>query len=97
GFAKKVFFFPGVEGQFSRKKFQRDVALELQVMRLVDHTHPAAANLFQNAVLKQSLADERPGVRHGWVLILSAAQRRGIHIPRKVHARSAFEYYWGRL
>ena len=39
------------------QEFQSDVAAQTQVFGLVDHTHPAAAELLENAVVGYSLAD----------------------------------------
>jgi len=35
----------GISGQVFREKFQRDVAPEAEILGLVDHAHPAAAEL----------------------------------------------------
>ena len=48
-----------------RKEFQRNLASELRVLRAVDHTHPAAAELFYDTVMRDSAADERLGILHG--------------------------------
>jgi len=39
-----------VVGEFVGKELQGDVATELEVFRLIHHTHPAAANLAEYAV-----------------------------------------------
>jgi hypothetical protein len=38
--------------------------VELGVLRFVDHTHPPAAELFEDAVVGDGLPQERGGVRH---------------------------------
>ena len=39
------------------QEFQRDKAVELDVLGLVDDTHPATAELLDNAVVRDGLAD----------------------------------------
>ena len=39
------------------KKFQGDKASEFGVFSFVDHTHPAAAQLIEDAVVRNGLAD----------------------------------------
>ena len=48
---------PGMPGNFLGKKLQRDVTAQLQVLRVIDNAHTAAADLAHNAVV----ADDRPG------------------------------------
>ena len=40
-----------VLGHFFRQEFERDKAMELGVFGLIDHTHPAAAQLFENPIM----------------------------------------------
>ena len=52
--ARLVFHAPerhGVAGQFFRQEFQRDTAAQLQVFRLVHHSHAAAPENSQHAVV----------------------------------------------
>jgi hypothetical protein len=44
-----------VVSEFVRKEFQGDVAAELQVFRLIDHTHTPAADPAENAVMGNRL------------------------------------------
>src|ERR1019366_5783340 len=46
-----------VVGDFVGKELQGDVTTELEVFRLEDHAHPAAAELFDDAVARNCLAD----------------------------------------
>ena len=46
--------------EFFRQELQRDGALELGVLGLVDHTHAAAAQLLQNAIVGNRLPDHGP-------------------------------------
>jgi len=46
-----------VFGEFVGQELQGDVAAELEVFRLVHNTHPAAAELLHNAVVRDGLAD----------------------------------------
>jgi len=48
-----------VLGEFFREEFQGDGALELGVLGLVHHAHAAPAELLQNAVVRDGLADHR--------------------------------------
>src|ERR1700689_5202689 len=43
--------------QFIGQEFQGDKAAKLGVLSLVDHTHATASELFDNAVVRDSLAD----------------------------------------
>src|SRR5947208_6079053 len=44
-------------GHVVGQKLERDKAAELGVFRLVDHTHPPATQILQNAVVRDGLAD----------------------------------------
>jgi len=48
-----------------RQEFQCDVAIQPRVLSLVHSTHTSAAEAFKDAVVRNSLADERVGTRHG--------------------------------
>ena len=56
-FALKALERGMVAGHRFGKKFQRDGAVELHVDGAIDDTHPAAADLFDNAVMRDSLTD----------------------------------------
>src|ERR1700736_2956788 len=58
-----------VVSEFFRKELQRDVATELQVFRLVDHTHAPAADLAEDAVMGNRLPHGLGGRGH-WVHML---------------------------
>ena len=47
----------GVLGDVIGKKLQGDKAVQGYVLGLVDHTHPAAAQLLDDAVVRDGLAD----------------------------------------
>jgi hypothetical protein len=47
----------GILGHFVRQKFQCDEAVQLDVLGLVDHTHPAGAENFKDAVVRNVLTD----------------------------------------
>jgi hypothetical protein len=47
----------GIVGQLVRKKLQGDKPAELHILGLEDHAHPTAAKLFDDAVVRDSLAD----------------------------------------
>src|ERR1700690_2395310 len=44
-------------GNFFRQELDRDKSVQARVFSLVDHAHPAAAQLFDNAVMRNGLAD----------------------------------------
>ena len=54
--AQRLWIFGDLVGQ----EFQGDKAVQLQVLGLVNHAHPAAAELLDDAVVRDGLAD------HGW-------------------------------
>ena len=47
-----------VAGQVCREEFQRDEAAEFRVLGFVDDTHPATAEPFDDAVVRDGLADQ---------------------------------------
>ena len=47
--------------QFLGQEFQRDEAAELDVFRLVHHTHPAAAEFFNDLIVRDRFADHGRG------------------------------------
>ena len=46
-----------ISGHFIRQKFERDKAVQARVFRFVNHTHTAAAQLVDNAVVRNGLPD----------------------------------------
>ena len=57
GFTPEAFERLCVVGEFVRKKLQSDEAPELGVFGFVDDSHPAAAQLVHNAIVRDGLAD----------------------------------------
>ena len=53
-----------IVGNFVRKKFQGDEAAELGVFGLVNDAHSAAAEFFDDAVVRDGLADEGGRLGH---------------------------------
>ena len=51
-----------VLGQFFGKKLQGDEAVQPRVLGLIDHAHPAAAQLLDDAVVRDGLADHWPRI-----------------------------------
>ena len=47
-----------------RQELQGDKAVQLYVLGLVDHTHPATAEFFDNAKMRNGLANKRIGAGH---------------------------------
>ncbi len=52
-----------VLGVFLRQELQRDIAAQASVLRLVDHTHPTAAELLCDFVVGNGLADHTRHLR----------------------------------
>ena len=48
-----------IAGHFIGQEFQRDKTVEPGVFGFVDHTHPAATEFFDNAVVRNGLVDHR--------------------------------------
>jgi len=48
----------GVSRNFRRQELQGDKSMQPRVLGLVDHTHPAAAQLLDDAVVRDGLADQ---------------------------------------
>ena len=47
----------GIAGHFVGQKLQRDKAVQARVLGFVDHAHATAAELFDDAVVRDGLAD----------------------------------------
>ena len=65
GFALKAAEGLRVFGYVVRQELECHKAAEFQILSFVDHTHSAAAELFDDAVVRDGTADERGRVRHG--------------------------------
>ena len=52
-------------GYFIGQEFQGDKTVQLYVLSLVDHAHTTAAELLYDAIVRNSLADQRVGGWHG--------------------------------
>ncbi|HXN22563.1 MAG TPA: hypothetical protein VOA41_07460 [Candidatus Dormibacteraeota bacterium] len=51
------------------KEFQGDAAMQARVLGFINHTHTTTADLFQNAVVGNSAADDGGGIGHwAWML-----------------------------
>ncbi len=46
------------------QEFQRDIATETRVLGLINHTHSAAADLFEHVVMRDGATNHRSGIRH---------------------------------
>ncbi len=53
-----------IVGEFFGKELEGDVAIELEVFRFVDHTHAPAAQLPQDAVMRDGVIHHRTPKRH---------------------------------
>jgi hypothetical protein len=51
-------------GNFVGQEFQGYEPAEARVFGFIDHTHPATAQFFQDAVVRNRLAEKGLGVRH---------------------------------
>ena len=61
---------PGVPGHVIGQELQGDEAVKPGVLGLVDHTHAPAAELLDNAVVRDGLADQFEGDSAPWEAIL---------------------------
>ena len=59
GFPLKSFAGSRIVLHLSRQEFQRDVPVQLEVFGFVDHTHPAATELREDAIVRDGFADHR--------------------------------------
>jgi hypothetical protein len=55
-----------VSGKVVWEEFEGDEAAKLNIFGLVNHTHTAAAELFNDSIVRKRLSDERLGIGHGW-------------------------------
>src|ERR1035437_3685701 len=76
-----------VAGEFVGKELQGDVATELEVFRLIHDTHTAAADLADDAVMRNRLPHGLGGRGH-WLVILGVGkgqvnESRGVASPSR--------------
>src|SRR6266852_8751468 len=64
--AAKAFERGRVLSRSRREKLESDQTLQARVFSLIDDAHPAASKLFEDAVVRECLADERVGASHVW-------------------------------
>ncbi len=64
GFTLEAFERLRVVRHIFGKEFQSDGAVESSVLGLVDNTHAATPEFFEDAVVGNSLAERRLGIRH---------------------------------
>ena len=64
GFALKAAECLRIFGYVVGQEFERDKAAELDIFGLVNHTHAAATELFDDAVVRDGLTDEGRGTGH---------------------------------
>src|SRR6266478_6282515 len=72
-FATKAFQSSGIVKHFWRQELQRHGSMKPRVFRFVNNAHPAAAELLDDAVMRNGLSDQRGEIRH-WRLILDFIQ-----------------------
>ena len=80
GFALKALESRSIRTELRRKKLQGDAAAERRILGLENDTHAAAAQLFQNAVVRNGLPDH-------WAEMLSAEVQQ-VNEGREVEGRS---------
>src|ERR1700758_3112240 len=73
-FPTKTFECLRISGYVFRQEFQCYEATEFDVLGLVDHPHSAAAQFFQNAVVRDGLANGLEGRGHEWMLAVHETQ-----------------------
>ena len=56
-FSLKAFTSSGIILHIGRQELQRDMAMQLEVFGFVHHTHPAATELRENAIVRDCLAN----------------------------------------
>ena len=64
----------GVFGQFRREKLQCHVSAKIRILGFVNHTHPAATELFEDTVVGDGLANHRRGLDRKLACILGSGQ-----------------------
>ena len=74
-FSTEAFQCLWVSGKVFRQEFQGDKAAKLGVLSLVNHTHPAAAELLDDPVVRDGLADQFDTELRPRVEILGRGQR----------------------
>ena len=62
-----------IPGYLVRKKLKRDETMQPDVLGLVNHAHPATAELFNDAIMRDAFADHRADAMVGRVV--GASQR----------------------
>ncbi len=65
GFALEAFEGLRIASEIVGEKFERDEAAEAGVFGFVDDAHAAAAEFFDDAVMRDRLADQRRRIGHG--------------------------------
>ena len=58
GFAAEALERLRIARQFVRQKLQRDEAAQLRILSSIDHAHASAAQLLDDAVARDGLADQ---------------------------------------
>ena len=83
----------GIAGEIVGQEFERDEAAECGVLGLIDDTHAAAAQLFENPVMRYGFADHggKPAPYECFILRRSGRQGKGwdlLALPREIGHRS---------
>ncbi len=90
GFTLEAFERLRVVRHIFGKEFQSDGAVETSVLRFVDHTHAATPEFFEDAVMGNSLVEQRLGIWHSAGMLGSPWR----HVKRagKLGSDSAFSF-----
>ncbi len=60
-FAAETLQSTGIVEHFGRQEFQTHRTMEPRVLSFIDNTHPSTPELFEDAIVRDGLADERVG------------------------------------
>jgi hypothetical protein len=62
----------GISGDFIRKELESHETVESGILGLIDNTHAASAQLLNDAVMRDGVADEGPGAVFGILTLLES-------------------------
>ena len=68
-FAAKTFERVGIARDFGGKEFQRDKSAEVRILGFINHAHPAAAEFFDDAEVRNDLSGRAIGFGHWRVML----------------------------
>ena len=80
----------GISGDFIRKELEGHETVESGVLGFIDHAHPATAQLSNNAVMGDGVADEGVDGGFGILALLESERSRGDLHRRALQEASSF-------